>query len=399
MLRTLLCFVLIFSLISVNANRITGVVKDDKGNILAYASILVKGTTLGTTANNDGRYFLDLSPGNYTIIAQYVGYNRQEKQIAVEKDTEELNFTLSLQQLTLKEVIVRPGAEDPAYEIIRNAIKKREYYLNQLDRFQCEVYIKGQFRLRDFPKKFLGQDIDFEDGDTSKKKMVYLSETVARYSVQKPNRTKIEVLSTKVSGQSNGFGFSAPQIVSFYENNIAIGNLNPRGFVSPIANGALGFYKYKYEGSFFEDGKEINRIKVIPRRKYEPLFSGYIQITEGDWRIHSVQLQLTKQSQMEFVDTLRIDQLYVPYDNDVWVIKSQVIYPAIKIFGFDGYGSFVNVYSKFAVNPPLEKKFFGNTYLKFYEGSNKKPSEYWDSITTGSSSVRRSVRLSQERFT
>lgn len=381
MLRTLLCFAVLFSFISVNANRITGVVKDDKGNILPYASILVKGTTLGTTANNEGRYFLDLSPGNYTIIAQYVGYNRQEKQIRVEKDTEELNFTLSLQQLTLKEVVVRPGAEDPAYEIIRNAIKKREYYLNQLDRFQCEVYIKGQFRLRDFPKRFLGQDIDFEDGDTSKKKMIYLSETVARYSVQKPNRTKIEVLSTKVSGQSDGFGFSAPQIVSFYENNIEMGRgLNPRGFVSPIANGALGFYRYKYEGSFFEDGKEINRIKVIPRRKYEPLFSGYIQITEGDWRIHSVQLQLTKQSQMEFVDTLRIDQLYVPYDQDVWVIKSQVIYPAVKMFGFDGYGSFVNVYSKFSVNPPLEKKFFGNTYLKFYEGSNKKPSEYWDSI-------------------
>jgi hypothetical protein len=223
MLRILLCLIPVLLSVSANANRITGVVKDDKGNLLAYASVLVKGTTLGTTANNEGRYFLDLEPGNYTIIAQYVGYNREERQIKVEKQTEELDFTLSLQQLTLKEVVVRPGAEDPAYEIIRNAIKKREYYLNQLDRFQCEVYIKGQFKLRDFPKRFFGQDIDFEDGDTSKKKMIYLSETVARYSVQKPNRSKIEVLSTKVSGQSDGFGFSAPQVVSFYENNIELG--------------------------------------------------------------------------------------------------------------------------------------------------------------------------------
>jgi hypothetical protein len=29
----------------------------------------------------------------------------------------------------------------------------------------------------------------------------------------------------------------------------------------------------------------INRIKVIPKRKNEPLFSGYIQISEDDWRI------------------------------------------------------------------------------------------------------------------
>jgi hypothetical protein len=377
------CLLLIFPLLhclSVLAGRISGAVTDEKGQVLAYASILVKGTTQGTTANKEGQYFLQLDTGTYTIVAQYVGYSRQEKTITIGADPVTLNFQLALQQLSLKEVVVRPGAEDPAYEIIRHAIKKRPYYRNQLDKFQCEVYIKGQFQLRNYPKKFMGQKVDFEDGDTSKKKMLYLSETVARYSVEKPNKSKIEVLSTKVSGSSGDFGLSAPQFVSFYENNIQISNLNPRGFVSPIAAGALNFYRYKYEGSFIEDGREINRIKVIPKRKYEPLFSGYINITENDWRIHSLQLQLTKASQMELVDTLNIDQLYVPYNNDVWVIKTQVVYPAVKIFGFDAYGSFVNVYSQFNIDPPFAAKFFNNTYLKFYEGSNKKPADYWDSI-------------------
>ncbi len=363
------------------AGRITGTITDEKGAILPFASILVKGTTLGTTANSEGKYFVTLEPGTYTISCQYVGYDRQEKQITVTNATIELNFTLSLQKLSLAEVVVRPGAEDPAYEIIRNAIKKREFYLNQINRFQCEVYIKGQMKLRDYPKRFFGQKVDFEDGDTSKKKMVYLSETIARYSVEKPRQAKIEVLSTKVSGESDGYGFSQPQIISFYENNISVGRgLNPRGFVSPIANGALNFYRYKYEGSFIEEGKEIHKIKVIGKRTYEPVFNGYINITEGDWRIHSLQLVLTKESQMQLVDTLRIEQLYVPVNKDVWVIKTQVLYPAIKIFGFDAYGSFVNVYSAFDINPSYEKKFFGNTYLKFYEGSNKKPAEYWDSI-------------------
>ena len=161
--------------------------------------------------------------------------------------------------------------------------------------------------------------------------MLYLAESISTYSVQKPDKVKIEVKSTKVSGQSDGFGLSQPQIVSFYENNIQIGrNLNPRGFVSPIASNALAYYKYKFAGVFIEDGKEINKIQVIPRAKYEPVFSGYINITEGDWRIHSVQLQLTKESQMEIVDTLRIEQLYVPLTKDVWVIKNQVLYPAVK---------------------------------------------------------------------
>ena len=363
------------------AGKLSGLVTDDKGQPLPFASILVKCTPKGTTTNNEGKYSINLDAGTYTIVCQYVGYERKEKKISIGEDAIKLDFTLSLQQLSLNEVVVKPGGEDPAYEIIRNAIKKRPDYLNQIDRFQCEVYIKGQLRLRNYPKSFMGQKVDFEDGDTSKKKMVYLSETVASYSSEKPNKVKVEVLSTKVSGQSDAFGFSAPQIISFYENNIQIGrNLNPRGFISPIANNALNYYKYKFEGSFFEEGKEINRIKVIPKRKFEPLFSGYINITEGDWRIHSLQLKLTKESQMQFVDTIRVEQLYVPFNKDVWVIKSQVIYPSVKIFGFDAYGSFVNVYSKFDIDPPFQKKYFNNTFLKFDEGANKKPIEYWDTI-------------------
>ncbi|THU32439.1 carboxypeptidase-like regulatory domain-containing protein [Niastella caeni] len=366
---------------SLRAARISGKITDENGQVLVYASILVKGTTQGTTANKEGDYFLHLQPGTYTLVAQYVGYNRQEKTITVTTDNITLDFQLSLHQLNLKEVIVRPGAEDPAYEIIRNAIKKRPYYLNQLNNFQCEVYIKGQLQLRAYPKKFLGEKVDFEDGDTSQRKMLFLSETIARYSVEKPRRNKIEVLSTKVSGKSDEFGLSTPQIISFYENNIQVGrNLNPRGFISPIASGALYYYRYQYEGSFTEDGREISRIRVIPKRRYEPLFSGYINITEGDWRIHSLQLRLTKASQMELIDSLNIEQLYVPYNNDVWVIKTQVLYPAVKVLGFDAFGSFVNVYSQFNIEPSFTPKFFNNTYLKIYEGSNKKPADFWDSI-------------------
>ena len=204
--------------------------------------------------------------------------------------------------------------------------------------------------------------------------MLFLSESVARYSVQEPGRQKIEVLSTKVSGRSNSFGFSDPQIISFYENTISVGeNLNPRGFVSPIAAGALNFYKYKFEGTFYENGREINRIKVIPKRTYEPLFAGYIHIIE------SVDLLLLKEQQMQYLDTLRIQQLYVP-SGKFWVIKSQVIYPSGKFLGFDFFGSFVQVYDRFNMEPRVQPKFFDHTFLKFYDSSNKKTMAYWDSI-------------------
>jgi hypothetical protein len=363
------------------AGKVSGIVTDTEGNPLSYSSILVKGTSFGTTANNEGQYFLNLAPGKYNLVCQHIGYDREEKTIIISAEPVEMNFSLKLQQLSLGEVVVRQGAEDPAYEIIRQSIKKRSYYLTQVKAFECEVYIKGQLKLLDFPKKFMGQEVDFEDGDTSKKKMIFLSETVAKYSVKQPDKRKIEVTSTKLSGRSDGFGLSNPRMVSFYENNILLGNnLNPRGFVSPIADGALNFYRYKYIGTFYEDGIAINSIQVIPKRKYEPLFSGTINIVEEDWRIHSLNLILTKESQMQFVDSLIIEQLHVPVSRDVWMLKSQVVFPFVKFMGFDATGNFVSVYSMYNLDPKFPKGFFTSTILSYDTASNKKPADYWETV-------------------
>ena len=376
-------FVILFAIMSgvtAHAATISGTIKEKNGSVLAFSSLLVKGTTQGVSANIKGEYSVQLEPGEYTLVCQYIGHVSVEKKIKVGKTDQKIDFELEEQKYNLKEVTVTSGAEDPAYAIIRKAIEKREVHLKEIKAFQCDVYIKGQLQLRDFPRSFMGRKIDFEDGDSSKKKMILLSETIAKYSVQEPEKRKVEVISTKVSGRSGAFGLSDPQIISFYENNIQVGeNLNPRGFISPIANGAIGFYKYKFEGTFYENGKEISRIKVIPRRKYEPLFSGHINIIEDEWRIQSVDLVMVREQQMQLLDTVRIQQLYVPSGN-VWVIKNQVIYPSGKIFGFDFFGSFVQVYDKFEMTPGFKPKYFDHTLIKYLDSSNKKPMSYWDSI-------------------
>jgi hypothetical protein len=373
-------FILLFVLQARSAT-VSGWIRDKSGNEIPFASVLIKGSTKGTTANAKGFYSLDVETGTHILVAQHVGHKSAEKSIKVSTTAIELNFDLEIQQYSLKEVVVTSDAEDPAYAIIRKAIAAREEHLKEIKKFQCEVYLKGQLQLRDYPKKFMGKAVDFEDGDTSKHKSIFLSESVVNYAVEEPNSKKIDVISSKVGGQSDGFGFSNPQIISLYENNVSFGRgLNPRGFVSPIANSALNFYKYKFEGTFFENGKEISRIKVIPKRKYEPAFSGYINIVEDEWRIQSVQLKLLKEQGMQLIDTLVLEQLYVPASRNVWVIKSQVLYPSGKIFGFDFWGNFLQVYDKFNLNPTFKKKFFDHTILKFEDSANKKTMAYWDSI-------------------
>jgi hypothetical protein len=236
----------------------------------------------------------------------------------------------------MKEVVVKPGGEDPAYEIIRHAIKKRKDYEAPLDSFTCEAYIKTLIKTRKLPGKIFGKQLEDKDRkdmgvDSVGAGVIYLSESLTKVAFKKPDKIKLEVLSGRESG-TNGFGFNFPTFINFYNNNVSIfiTQLNPRGFVSPIAEGALNYYRYKYLGSFFEDGKEINKIQVIPRRKYEPLFTGTINITDGDWRIHSLDLFLTKQSQLEIIDSLSIKQIQLPIVPDILQIKDQFV-----IFSFN----------------------------------------------------------------
>ena len=373
----LLCLLIILSVQSFS-QKITGTVKGYFDEPLSFASIIVKGSSVGVSANDSGKFSISLQPGIYTLQCEHVGYTSDEKQIVISQNDTDIDFKLQTVQYHLQDVVVRSGSKDPAYEIIKKTIALRAEHAIELKKFQCRVYIKGLLQLRHYPKRFMGNDVDFGDADTSQKKIIFLSETVAKYSVQRPN-LKIEVLSTKVSGNSDGFGFSAPQIISFYNNNVQIGkNLNPRGFISPIAENALSYYNYKFGGSFFDNGKMIDRIEVTPKRKFEPLFSGYINIIEDEWRIYSLQLTLLKDNQLQVIDTLKIEQVYVPA-NGTWLIKQQNIYPTIKLLGFDGFGSFVQVYDDFNMHPVYPKHFFDNAFLKYDDSSNKKTNTYWDS--------------------
>ena len=377
---------IVLSIISIHcsAQKIHGVVFNSKGDLLPYSSISIKGTTIGASANNRAKYAVILQPGTYTLICQHIGYAAQEKKITVSSTSdEEVIFTLEEQKLQLKEVIIKQG-EDPAYAIMRAAIKKRPEYRKAVNAFTCDLYTKDMIKLRRLPKKILGKKIPDEDRsemglDTSGAGIIYLSESIASVAVEKPHNFKLQVKSSRVSG-SNGFGFSFPTFINMYDNNVILftQKLNPRGFISPVADGAMFYYKYKYLGSFWEDGKEINSIKVTPKRAYEPLFSGIINITENDWRIHSLDLVLTKKSQLEIVDTLKVTQFHMPVDNDTWRVKNQVIHFDFNQFGIDAAGNFVNVYSNYNLQPVFAKGFFDNVIIKYDTNVDKKPKTYWD---------------------
>ena len=159
-----------------------------------------------------------------------------------------------------------------------------------------------------------------------------MSQLITKMAYKRPDKIKYEVVSSRESG--GGFGLSFPFFVNFYTNNVALfsGNVNPRGFISPVADAAFHYYRFKFEGSFFEDGKMIDRIRVTPRRQHEPLFDGYLQIVDGEWRIHSLNLAATKNQGLDLLDTIRVTQMHSEVQKDIYKTGNQVVSFAAKFF-------------------------------------------------------------------
>jgi hypothetical protein len=366
------------------ASIITGTVTDDKGTPLGFASVTVKGTGKGAVANGEGRYLLSIDAGEYTVICHHVGYRTEEQKIRVEGESQQLNFRLQQQELTMPEVMIKRG-EDPALQIMRQAIKKREEYNKNVDSFTVDVYIKGLVRSRSVPDRVFGQKVDKSNLeksgiDSAGKGILFLSESLTKVAFKRPNKLKLEVISSRQSG--GGFGLSVPFFVNFYTPNVALfsGNLAPRGFVSPLADAAFHFYTFRYEGNFFEGDKMIDRIRVTPRRKNEPLFDGFLQIIDGEWRIHSLSLLVTKTQGLELLDTVRVTQVHAPLTSKIWRTQNQVVSFAANLFGFAVAGDFLNVYTNYDLNPGFRRKYFDRVLMKYDTAFNKRDSSYWSRL-------------------
>jgi hypothetical protein len=370
---------LLFLPLFASAAIVTGKITDQQGEPLPFVNVYVKNTSRGTISNIQGEYKLDLPEGNYELVFKSIGYKSKNEIITVASEKLILNVTLPEETYISIEVPVLGDGEDPAYAIIRNAIKKRKYYLEQVNAFSCDVYIKGVQKVTKYPKKIMGLEIDPEGDIDTTTGIVYLSESVSKFNFKQPDKIREEMISSKVSGDNRAFSYNraSDMMFNFYENVILVSELSERGFVSPINSNAFLYYKYKMSGTFYENGEMVNKIEVIPKSKTSPCFHGYIYIMENTWRIHSTELYLTKDAQIDFVDTLVINQVFYPVQKDTWMVLSNKFTFNFSVLGIKGNGMFIGVNSNYIIDPDFPKKYFNGEEMKINEDANKKDTTYW----------------------
>jgi len=82
--------------------------KEYNNEPLAFANVLIKGTTTGTTSDFDGLYvFNDLEVGSYTLIFSFVGYETIEIETIVEDGkVTEINVPMGASAASLDEIVI-----------------------------------------------------------------------------------------------------------------------------------------------------------------------------------------------------------------------------------------------------------------------------------------------------
>lgn len=322
------------------ATRVKGVIRDTSGQPMSFASVVVRGETTGTMANEQGEFSLDLPAGrSYELVFQFLGYKTVIEKTDVGEKEVFLNITMQEQSIRLSEVKIGRSNEDPAYSIMRKAIAKSKIHDKQVDHFDADIYVKNTLLINKVPALFRKQ----LEKNNIKIGVPFVSEALINLKFTQPNKRVTKVLAKRVSFDevdiSGGY-----YLVNFYDI--------PRDLdlVSPLSPKAFSYYRFEYLGFFEDRGRTINKIKIIPKSYGPGVCRGTIYIIDDLWCIHSIEAETVNQG-----FTIKLKQLYSP-QQEVWVPVSQVIDFGGKPFGFD-FGA------KLQVNPKYKSLQINQKYV------------------------------------
>ena len=113
--------------LTAQSGKIVGTITDgDYNEPMAFANVLIKNTTTGTTSDFDGTYQLEISEGIYTIIFSYTGYKSIEISDVNIVPSSEVIVDVTLNTDSLEEVVItttrRRNTESAVLALQKNSI-------------------------------------------------------------------------------------------------------------------------------------------------------------------------------------------------------------------------------------------------------------------------------------
>ncbi len=329
---------------------IKGRIVDTNKEPIAYANIYVPDLKTGTSSNIEGKFDLKLPEGEWEILFQYIGYKTVKAKYTITGTSTQINVTLKPQNVRIKEIKVLASGEDPAYHVMRHAIAMSPYYSNQVAEYNCKLYLKGSGVINKVPRLFKKK----LEKQGVKKDKLYIIESVNEIHFELPDKLEQKVIALRTNGDDNNTNPMEMVTTNLY-------NVSKYGIVSPVNRNAFKTYNFELVGVFEDQGKLINKIKVIPKVKGKGTFAGFINIVDGYWNIHSAELNF----KATFMD-VDMQQLYALVDSNTWMPTSLNFEIKMQGLGFGMTYNYVASFSeyKISLNDKLDHSFIHKLNLK-----------------------------------
>lgn len=261
-----------------------GSVVDDAGNPIPYAALYLRETKSGFTTDEHGRFQTKLSAGQYTCDVSSLGFTSQSFSFRMPENDYEKNITLAERVYSLPEVNIVKGGEDPAYAVMRKAIARASYYRTQVKGFTAGTYLKGTGKGTAIPAILkLSKEVRKESKELLGK--LFLLEEQQIVTFKAPNVWSKRVLASKNSFPEEFQIDMGLTTINFYAPEVF-------GKVSPLNPKAFSFYRFRLDGYFMENGRMVNKIRVIPRRADARLMEGDLFIVENLWCVSAIDVNV-----------------------------------------------------------------------------------------------------------
>lgn len=386
--------------------QVSGVVTDSiTGEPLPYASVLLKGTTMGGATNDDGRFSFSV-PANTsgTLQISYLGYRDRELRISPKGKPVRLDIRLAPTGISLNEVTVKPRREkyskkeNPAVEFVRHLIESRkESNPRNHDYFSYDQYEKMIFAKNEYVHKskkngkfdFLEEFVDtLENGIailpiSEKEKM----QTV--YYRRSPRSEKQVVRGYKSSGVDEIFSSDGVQQflgevfreVDIFKNDIP---LFLQRFVSPLSSIGPNYYKYYLMDTLQVNGKPCADLAFVPFNSETFGFTGHLYVTlDSTYFVQRAVLNVPKDINLNFVSHLTIEQEFERAADSTRIITKDDISVNFKLTERTKgmYARRLNIYTNHSFEPPAEEQmryFRESAPVITLQGSHRQTEDFWE---------------------
>lgn len=415
--RRLVFLVIFFSFLlrlSGQEIKISGTVTDSiTGERLPYASLLIKGTAVGTATDADGGFSLAIPAGKQACVltVSYLGYDTKEMRIVPGKGTR-FDILLAPSGISLEEVVVKPKREryrkkdNPAVAFVREMIdRRRENNPRDHDYFRYDHYEKILFAMNEYTPKpsrpgkegkfdFLVEFVDtLNDGVTilplSEKEQV---STV--YYRRDPESEKRLVRASQSSGvdeilSRDGVRQFLDEVfreVDIFRNDIP---LFLQRFVSPLSSIGPNYYKYYLLDSLEVDGESCVDLGFVPFNSETFGFTGHLYVTlDSTYFVKRAVLNVPKDINLNFVSRMTIEQTFERTADQTRLITKDDIRVNFKLSEKSKgmYARRLNMYSHHSFEEPSAKEawvFDESAPVIIQEDAYRKAEGYWSEVRPG----------------